>query len=286
DSINRMASNVGAQRGVVASALAYMIPRVVDLLTPEGVVPSRLPAWVSSYLGAAAPRPEPIRTEPVRTEHVRTEPGRPPVEQVRRTETSGSTFLRLLPFLALPLLAFLVYRACSRQPEQVGYRAPAPVVSPSPVAPPERQAQTRVPGMNSQLSLVNTNGKIKYSGVVPDEQTKQSIQSQLGSTFGPGNISGDIKVDPRAGNAAWTSNLPSALPNFKTSGSEVTFDGNSINVGGKLPEANKSETVAKLKSIYGDGMKVGSFEAASSVAESNRKASEALSSLKPGFTGE
>ena len=286
DTINRIASNVGAQRVVVAPALAYIIPRVVDLLTPEGVVPSRMPAWVNSYLGAAAPRPEPIRTEPVRTEHVRTEPSRPPTEPTRRAETSGSTFLRLLPFLALPLLAFLFYRACSRPPEQVGYRAPAPVASPSPVAPAERQAQTQVPGMNSQLSLVNTNGKIKYSGVVPDEQTKQSILNQLRSAFGADNISGDIKVDPRAGNAAWTANLASALPNFKTSGSEVTFDGNSVNVGGKLPENSKSDMVAKLKSIYGDGVRVGSFEAASTVAEANRRSSEALSSLKPSFTAE
>ena len=286
DTINRIASNVGAQRVVVAPALAYIIPRVVDLLTPEGVVPSRMPAWVNSYLGAAAPRPEPIRTEPVRTEHVRTEPSRPPTEPTRRAETSGSTFLRLLPFLALPLLAFLFYRACSRPPEQVGRRAPAPVASPSPVAPAERQAQTQVPGVNSQLSLVNTNGKIKYSGVVPDEQTKQGILSRLRSAFGADNISGDIKVDPRAGNAAWTANLASALPNFKTSGSEVTFDGNSINVGGKLPENSKSDMVAKLKSIYGDGVRVGSFEAASTVAEANRRSSEALSSLKPGFTAE
>src|SRR5215468_12561744 len=77
DTINRMSSNVGVARAAAASALAYMIPRVVDLLTPEGVVPSRLPAWVSSYLSGATARPaEPVRTEPVRTEPVRTEPVR------------------------------------------------------------------------------------------------------------------------------------------------------------------------------------------------------------------
>ena len=62
DTINRMASSTGIARAGAASALAYMIPRVVDLLTPEGVVPSRLPAWVSSYLSGAA-RPEPARGE-------------------------------------------------------------------------------------------------------------------------------------------------------------------------------------------------------------------------------
>src|SRR5215468_2426525 len=74
DTINRMASNVGAARAGAAAAMAYMIPRVVDLLTPEGVVPSRLPAWVSSYLSGTTVRHEPARTEPIRTEPVRTEP--------------------------------------------------------------------------------------------------------------------------------------------------------------------------------------------------------------------
>ena len=104
DTVNRIASNVGAARAGAAAAMAYMIPRVVDLLTPEGVVPSRLPAWVNSYLSGAAPRPEPSRAEPIRTET-----GRPPAEPVRRADTGGSTFLRLLPFLALPLLGFLAF---------------------------------------------------------------------------------------------------------------------------------------------------------------------------------
>src|SRR5215813_3493497 len=117
DTINRIASNVGVARAAAASALAYMIPRVVDLLTPEGVVPSRLPAWVNSYLSGATARPEPVRTEPVRAEPIRTEPVRHPTAPVRRADTGGSTFLRLLPFLAIPIIAFLIYRACRHEPE-------------------------------------------------------------------------------------------------------------------------------------------------------------------------
>jgi OmpA-OmpF porin, OOP family len=257
DTVNRITSNVGVARAAGASALAYMIPRVVDLLTPEGVVPSRLPAWVNSYLSGVTARPEPVRGEPVRGEQVRTEAVRPPSEPVRRPSTGGSTFLRLLPFLALPLLGFLVYRACRPEPEQMVYQPPATA---SPTAP-AGQAQ----GLNSRLSVINSGGKIQYSGVVPDEQTKQNVTNQLKSTFGEGNISGDISVDSRARAAAWTSGLSSALPNFKASGSEVTFDGNSINVGGTMSENAKSDTVAKLKSVYGAGMNIGAYEAATAV---------------------
>jgi OmpA-OmpF porin, OOP family len=281
DTINRMVSNVGVARAAGASALAYIIPRVVDLLTPEGVVPSRLPAWVNSYLSGATARPETVRGEPVRGEPMRTEAGRPPSEPVRRADTGGSTFLRLLPFLALPLLGFLIYRACRPEPEQMGYRVP-PTASPMATVGTQPQAQS----LNSRLSLINSAGKVQYSGVVPDEQTKQNIMNQLNSTFGAGNISGDISVNPRARAAAWTSGLSSALPNFKAPGSEVTFDGNSINVGGTMPENAKSDTVAKLKSVYGAGMNIGAFEAATAVNEANRRASEALSSLRPGFTAE
>lgn len=275
DTVNRMASNAGVARAGAASALAYMIPRVVDLLTPEGVVPSRLPAWVNSYLSGAPRRPEPVRGEPTRTETVR-----PPAEPVRRVDTGGSTFLRLLPFLALPLLAFLVYRACRTEPEQIGY-APVTVTPTATVTPPPETQS-----LNSRLSLVNSDGRIRYSGAVPDEQTKQNILNQLKTTFGERNISGDISVDSRVRAAGWTSGLASALPNVKTSGSEVTFDGDSINVGGTLPENTKNDMVAKLKSVYGDGMRIGSFEPATAVAEANRRASEALSSLRPGFTAE
>jgi outer membrane protein OmpA-like peptidoglycan-associated protein len=280
DTVNRIASNVGAARAGAAAAIAYMIPRVVDLLTPEGVVPSRLPAWVNSYLSGAAPRPEPARAEPFRTDTVR-----PPSEPVRRADTGGSTFLRLLPFLALPLLGFLVYRACRPEPEQIGYRAPV-TVTPTATITPTPGTQVQVPGLNSRLSIINSGGRVRYSGVVSDEQTKQNILNQLRSAFGEGNISGDISVDSRARAAAWTSGLAAALPNFKTSGSEVTFDGDSINVGGTMPENAKSDMVAKLKSVYGDGMRIGSFEAATAVTEASRRASEALSSLRPGFTAE
>jgi outer membrane protein OmpA-like peptidoglycan-associated protein/uncharacterized protein YidB (DUF937 family) len=294
DTINRMASSTGIARAGAASALAFMIPRVVDLLTPEGVVPSRLPAWVSSYLsGATRPEParaepyrsEPIRTEPVRHEPIRTEPVRQHAAPVRRADTGGSTFLRLLPFLALPILAFLVYRACRHEPEQIGYRAPVTVTPTSQVG--TTGTPTTAPGMasmDSRLSVINSGGKIRYTGVVPDEQTKQSIVNQLNSTYGAGNVSGDISVDSRAKAAGWTSGLASALPYFKTSGSEATFDGNSINVGGTLPENAKSDMVSKLKSVYGDGMRIGSFEAATAVSEANRRTTEALSGLRPGYS--
>jgi OmpA-OmpF porin, OOP family len=101
DVINRLASRAGISGNNASLALAYMVPKVIDALTPDGVVPSRLPGWVSNYLTG---------TET---------PSRPVVNTYERTEPARSSIWRtLLPLLGLALLAFLGYRFCARAPEQ------------------------------------------------------------------------------------------------------------------------------------------------------------------------
>lgn len=38
--VSDMASKLGLDRGIVGSALAFVVPRIVDILTPDGDVPS------------------------------------------------------------------------------------------------------------------------------------------------------------------------------------------------------------------------------------------------------
>ena len=259
DTVNRITSNVGVARAAGASALAYMIPRVVDLLTPEGVVPSRLPAWVNSYLSGVTARPEPVRKQRAGQGRAGQDRGGEAAERAcskgrygridlpQVTAVSGAAAAR---FSGLPRLqARAGADGIPASGDSVAYGA----------------GRARPKALNSRLSVINSGGRIQYSGVVPDEQTKQNVLNQLKSTFGEGNISGDISVDSRARAAAWTSGLSSALPNFKAPGSEATFDGNSINVGGTMSENAKSDTVAKLKSVYGAGMNIGAYEAATAV---------------------
>jgi outer membrane protein OmpA-like peptidoglycan-associated protein/uncharacterized protein YidB (DUF937 family) len=253
ETINRVASNLDLSRSSVSAAMAYMTPRVVDLLTPDGVVPTRLPGWVSTYIGdgrRAGRVAEDVRAAPAHR---------------------GSILRMLLPLLGLALLAFAGYRYCSRPPEEAARTA---VFAPTP-------APTSI---NSRLSLSNVNGKINFSGVAPDEQTRQTILDQLRGVFGAENISGDIAIDPRARSAPWLSELSTALPALKTPGAELSFDGDSINVGGSIAENTRNEMVARLKSIYGDNVKVGSFDFASAAEGAAQRSAAALGELKPGFT--
>ncbi len=256
ETINRIASNLDISRATAGSALAYMTPRVVDLLTPDGVIPTRLPGWVSSYYSGR-----------VRAGHG--------VDAARAAPAQRSSILRtLLPLLGLALLGFAGYRYCSRPHEEATRTA---MITPTPTV-------GVIPSINSRLSLSNVDGKINFSGVAPDEQTRQTIFNHLRSVFGAENINGDITVDRRARSASWLNDLSLALPALRMPGAELSFDGDSINVGGTIAENSRDEMVARLKSIYGDGFKVGSFGLASAVEDAARRSASALGALRPGFS--
>ena len=55
--IGAIAARLGLDSGLVQTVWGYALPKVMGLLTPGGIVPSTIPASVSSFLGPAAPYP-------------------------------------------------------------------------------------------------------------------------------------------------------------------------------------------------------------------------------------
>ena len=53
DSIDRIASKAGLSFTTAASALSFMLPNLVQRLTPGGVIPSRIPNDILAYAGSA-----------------------------------------------------------------------------------------------------------------------------------------------------------------------------------------------------------------------------------------
>jgi len=53
DSIDRIASKAGLSFSTAASALAFMLPNIIQRLTPGGVIPNHLPSDVLAYAGSA-----------------------------------------------------------------------------------------------------------------------------------------------------------------------------------------------------------------------------------------
>lgn len=256
DTIKRIATQVGLPQPTASSALAYLVPEVVNLLTPNNFVPNALPASVTAPLTRAGG------------------------SAAAATTSRSWLWTILIPLLLLGLLAFFGIRSCGPQQAQQVAAPPPPAVVP-PAA-----------SIAPRLSLKNIAGKLDYSGLVAEEKTKQSIVDQLKAIFGAGNINGDIKVNPAVTPAGWLTQLGAFLSSFKLPGAELLFEGDKINVGGSISDADKQGLVDKLKAIFGapytiGGLpKVSGFNVDEAVKAASQKAFTALSQLKPGFSAQ
>ena len=248
--IDRIAQKLGLSGSVVGPALAYLVPKIIGFLTPDGKIPTGVPPQVSAFLSRPSAAPTRV-AEPVKT---------------------GGLPRWLWPLLILLLLAALAWWFWGRPAEKV--ETTPPVVT-----------QT-APKVQPKLGVSNIGGKIQYTGVVADENTRGSILTSLKNVFGEGNISGNIAVDPNAGPATWLGKLGQAFEKFKIPGIEALFEGNTISLGGLLPKADLDEIKASLQSIFGSGYTYGALpdDASTWFRAAKDKTLAALSGLKPGFT--
>ncbi|MGO9390517.1 OmpA family protein [Rhodoblastus sp.] len=265
-----LASKLGLSSSIVTPALAYVVPKLVGLLTPGGVIPATLPTAVSGFLSAA-----PVAAQPV-PHHA---------EASHETTKSGNPWLwpALLSAGILALAAFLMNQPAPEQ--KVVNVAPAPVATPAPAPMAAMKPAPVVPAptLPAQLSLSNDNGVIHYSGSVHDEATRSSILDQLKSAFGADKIVGEIAVDANRMAASWTTNLGPALDHFKHPGLKASFSGNSLNLGG-IAQNDINEIMSYLKNLFGGGWSFGLLgDKASEAAAANAKVAAALASLKSGF---
>jgi OmpA-OmpF porin, OOP family len=330
DTIRNLADKAGIASATATPALAYMLPKVVDGLTPDGVVPTNLPDTMKSYIaGLGGMLGRGVGTVTGASEHLASSTAnlagkgfntatdlagdaagavgasasavgagltgaagavgsgaraaagavgsgaKAAAEIAGDTARSGmSGLLRLLPLLLLALVAFLGYRYCSSSTNPTTQQATAP----TPAA---------VPAINSKLDLTVVDGKIKASGIVPDEATKASVLNQLKATYGDGKYLDDkLVVDAKARPAQFAANLNKALGEFKlpgTNGSQLSFDGSAINITGLVgtaADALKTKLMGFFGNAFNINLKV--LDTAAAVKDAAAAATGALASLKPG----
>lgn len=249
--ITSFANKLGLGGSVISSALAYAIPKIINLVTPDGVAPTGVPAAISSFLGQG------------------TTPAAPRVEPAKVAAGGMPKWVWLLPLLALLGLGWYFL---SGKPEEKVATAP-PVVT-----------QT-APSVQPKLALQNDNGVVTVSGVVKDDTTKTSIFDAIKAVFGEGKVKGDITVDPNAGPATWLTNLRAALASFTIPGLKALFDGNAINIGGLIPDADRNSIIASLKSLFGTDFNVSALAdpVTDAVKSAVAKSAAALAGLQAGF---
>ena len=126
---------------------------------------------------------------------------------------------------------------------------------------------------------------IHYSGSVHDEETRTSIINALKAVFGADKIQGDIGIDLNRGAAPWLVNLRTTLENFKVPGVQAVFDGNSVNLGGLINDADRDRISNSIKGLLGSGVVLGTLadKVTDLVSNTNTKVVAALAALKAGF---
>ena len=279
-----IASRLGIGGPIANTAIAYILPKVIGLLTPGGVVPTKLPAEVTAFLHpqpvqpvvqqrvvTAAPRVVPQQVAPIRTAVIRDD------EPVIHDEPHLTRWLwPLLGALAVLGLGSYLF-SNSNHPVATTPVATAPVVVPP--APP-------APTLPPRLAISNDDGVIRYSGSVHDEETRTSIIDGLKAVFGADKINGDIAVDLNRGAAPWLVNFRNTLENFKVPGLQALFDGSSLNLGGLISDADRDRISTALKGVLGSGIVIGSLadKVTDLVTGANTKVATALSSLKAGYS--
>jgi outer membrane protein OmpA-like peptidoglycan-associated protein len=103
--------------------------------------------------------------------------------------------------------------------------------------------------------------------------------------FGADKIQGDIGIDLNRGAAPWLVNLRTTLANFKVPGVQALFDGNSVNLGGMISEADRDRISNSLKGVLGGGVVLGALanKVTDLVSNTNAKVATSLAALKTGF---
>jgi OmpA-OmpF porin, OOP family len=160
-------------------------------------------------------------------------------------------------------------------------QTPAATPAPSPAA----QAAAVAPATEPpRLELNNEDGVVHVTGAVHDEGAKVSILDALKSVFGADKVQGDITVDANRDPAPWLAKISDALASLKTGGVETVFDGDSVNVGGAIGDADRDRIIAALKSALGDSLSFGVLrDHAADPSSANGKATTELTSLQSGF---
>jgi outer membrane protein OmpA-like peptidoglycan-associated protein/uncharacterized protein YidB (DUF937 family) len=156
--LSSIASKVGLPLSTASPALAFMIPQIVDKLTPSGVIPNILPAGISSYItgalgnlgdaadavkgaagaaagaaiGAAAAGASALGSGASRAAGMAGDAASRAAGVAGDAAAAGTSALwKVLPLLALLALAFIGYRACSSAPTPETRTAAIPTATPT-----------------------------------------------------------------------------------------------------------------------------------------------------------
>ncbi|MGH6852577.1 MAG: YidB family protein, partial [Methylocella sp.] len=254
--ISEIADKADVSERFARTILGYAIPKIIGQLAQGGAMPPAIPSAASRFPELAIPLSS-SHADEIRLPRAEQIPpssmGAAAAPGLSRLIIPGACLLITLGVLgysisagrkathaagkAAPVMAQNAPAASPHTPSTPAPSAPskpaAPAPStPAPLVPSKQAASPPAPSIPARLALRNEDGLIVYSGTVGDDATRTAITDGLKAVFGANKITGDLAVDPHAGQAGWTKDLKAALDYFKTPGSQALFEGNAVSVGG------------------------------------------------------
>lgn len=191
----------------------------------------------------------------------------------------------------LALLAVLLARSCSNQAPEDQVAAPvpasAPVVASEPVVEPASAPVAVVapaPTKDAVLSFsVDKLGAPAIHATVGSEEEKAKLLAALTAKFGADHLNATITVDPDTKPASWLDKIDGLLPLMQLPGAEAKLSGDSIELSGTAADV-KNGWMDKLKSLFGAGFTIGTFDVAGAVANAKQTFMNAFSGLSDDCT--
>lgn len=301
ETIDDIAAQTGIDPNTATSALAYMTPKVVDTLTPDGEIPDQntLLSKIGGFLtglgsaavggigtagAAASDTVDRIGTaaggafnkgkDTIGAVGDRVSASARRTDDAIDSDSGGSVLRWLLPLLILGLLIALGYFLCGRS------SAPTTVINSNVNANANANRAVNsnlnaaaVKTTDSSFSIRADNGKYTVTGVVPDEATKKQIVDALTAQYGAGNVDfAGLRVDANAKPfaAGWWDNFAKMLPNLKDwKTGTLAFAGNAITTASGLPQA----ALDQIKSLFA-GWTLPASLSSGAASETDRKLTE------------
>lgn len=289
--LKEMSEETGIDYKTTTSATAFMVPHIVDELTPNGEIPNE--RGLMTMLGESLPEaeiPEISADETldrIGTAAVGTE-GAHAVQSVADSYSGGdenSVLKILLPLILIAVLLGVGYMFCGKSAENntaLNVSNTSNTNKTAANANASTATNSTAKTTDSSFTLKAENGKYIVSGIVPDEATKKQIMDALTAQYGAENVDfAGLKFDAtaKAFGANWWDNFSKLLPSLKGwSSGELSFAGNALTVASDLPQA----ALDQIKSLFGTGWKlpVSIAGAENAVKQANEEALTELAEAK------
>lgn len=309
DALNYLANKSGLNAQTTADALAVAVPRIIDLLSPNGVIPESLPAWASGRISIPAaankrlsesiaedrrnrPPTKISEPEPAPSKGSKLKPSVPiaptrAVVQERAPVAERSKPVRKpwAPIVVAPLYligivaliaGYALYRGRNSGPAEASPK-PKQVVAQGKSTEGTRSVATTTASLlePATLNLSRSGGLIRYSGIVKEDRNRENILLALGGNEADGTIDVDLGV----GDSAWIPYIAEIVKDFFPRGAELTFSGSEVVIGGNLSESRLERLREDIQALVGAEFSVKRLDAAKIGQEANQLASARIEEL-------